>query len=100
LPNEDQKLDSLCPGSRGSEKRSLRRPKLSTRKFSDWKKKKTNRYSAQYSMKYNAKLLRCVPAIIQRIQAIVKGMCILFPRERIGLAEKNKYCLYILYCTV
>jgi len=34
-----KKLDSLRPGSRRSGKRSLRRPKLSTRKFSAWKKK-------------------------------------------------------------
>jgi hypothetical protein len=40
LPNEDQKLDSLHPGLGGNGKRSLRGPKLSTRKFSAWKKKK------------------------------------------------------------
>jgi hypothetical protein len=31
LPNEDQKLDSLRPGSRRNGKSSLRRPKLSTK---------------------------------------------------------------------
>jgi hypothetical protein len=33
-------MDSLRPGSRESGKKSLRRPKLSTRKFSAWTKKK------------------------------------------------------------
>ena len=40
LPNEDKKLDSLRPGSREMERGRWEGQKLSTRKFSAWKKKK------------------------------------------------------------
>ena len=51
MPNEDQKLDSLLPGSGGNGKSSLRRPKLSTRKFSAWKKKKKKKKKMMMMMK-------------------------------------------------
>jgi DNA-directed RNA polymerase delta subunit len=53
LSNEDQKLDKTASRIEGNGKWSLRRPKLSTRKFSAWRKRRRKKKKKKKKKKKN-----------------------------------------------